>query len=311
MSARLASVFVAGCLLTVVQVEAVLVAVFATDSDGRTTGGVVGVALAALAVVAVVGTALLAAVGAAFRPFVPLVRRRRGPWRWAAGVHALGTVCTVGAVAVALAMRPRGGGPEIDDLLFPFGGACHALAAALFLPGPRVRTAALGAAVLLAAGWWYVAWDAGRTPTLDEWIAANGVDRALLRVGDPPPGHVLGGVGASEDGFGAAYVRPGSAGLHLSVERVGHDTRRTDRRGCPVPYGETIRCEDDGGGRLLVVYEGDHEWWELRLRRDGLVHTVTVRDASAGLPAARHVLSTLRPATDAELAGLVELPVRR
>jgi hypothetical protein len=95
------------------------------------------------------------------------------------------------------------------------------------------------------------------------------------------------------------------------VERIGHDTRRVDSRGCPVPFGETIRCTDDGDGRQLVTYEDGYERQELRLRRDGLVVTVIVTGSHADLSAARHILSTLRPAADAELAGLLERPMRQ
>jgi hypothetical protein len=222
------------------------------------------------------------------------------------GCARLGTVGALGAVAVNQKINDL----ENRLLLYPVAGVCYALAAAFFVPGTRARLTTLGAAAVLAAGGGYAAWHAAQPPTLDEWITANGVDRALLRVGDPPPGYTLAGVGASGDGFGADYEKPGSGGLHLGVERIGHDTRRVDSRGCPVPFGETIRCTDDGDGRQLVTYEDGYERQELRLRRDGLVVTVTVTGSHADLSAARH-LSTLRPAADAELAGLLERPMRQ
>lgn len=126
--------------------------------------------------------------------------------------------------------------------------------------------------------------------------------RALLRVGEAPTGYVLRGNGASASGFGADYERPGAAGLHLAVARPDQDTRRTDAHGCPVLSGITVTCTDDGGGRELVTYDGFTEWRELRLRRGGLVHTVSLSDRPTDLTAARHVLSTLRPATNAELS---------
>ncbi|AKA08381.1 hypothetical protein SAZ_02185 [Streptomyces noursei ZPM] len=137
------------------------------------------------------------------------------------------------------------------------------------------------------------------------------MDRALLRVGEAPTGYVLRGNGASASGFGADYERPGAAGLHLAVARPDQDTRRTDAHGCPVLPGVTVTCTDDGGGRELVTYDGFTEWRELRLRRGGLVHTVSLSDRPTDLTAARHVLSTLRPATNAELSPLCDQPMRR
>ncbi|MGV9351442.1 hypothetical protein ACWDSD_43435 [Streptomyces spiralis] len=96
--------------------------------------------------------------------------------------------------------------------------------------------------------------------------------------------------------------------LYLGVEWTGHNTPRTDASGYPVL---PIRCQDDGGGRQLVTYESGYEHQELRLRRDGLVYTVTMEGFHGDLSAARHILSTLRPATDTELGDLVELPMRR
>ncbi|UZJ32812.1 hypothetical protein [Streptomyces endophytica] len=297
--AHLAAVAFVGCALTAVQFQAVLIALF----TGRT---------AALVAVLVVGPALgmtsLAALATSVRTFVPLTRRARGRWAWAAGVYACGTA---GAVAVVVA-NLRDDGLHLTVPLSPWGGLCYALGAAFFLPGTRTRLATLAAAVLLAAGGAYLAWDAARPPTLTEWLTANGVDRGLLRVGEPPSGYALDDVGASESAFGATYIRPGAPDLHLSVERSGHDTRRADARGCPVPFGETIHCADDGDGRQLVTYEGDYPRRELRLRRNGLAHTVTVQGGGrAGLSAARHLLTTLRPATDAELAPLLARPMRR
>ncbi|WP_406729251.1 hypothetical protein WJ438_38535 [Streptomyces sp. GD-15H] len=292
------AVWLAGCALTGVQLQAVLVALFA-DGAAPFTAALVGVAL--LSVVA------LAGLGAAVRTVVPLMRRARGLWAWAASVYALGTVGAFGAAVVNFKINHL----EKSLLLYLAGGTCYALAAALFLPGTRVRLGALGAATALAVGGVYATWAATQPPTLDKWITANGVDYTLLRVGDPPPGYALHVLGASEDGFGADYERPHSTRLHLGVTRVGHDPRRVDARGCPVPIGEPIRCADDGGGRQLLTYEGDYEHQELRLRRDGLVYTVTVEGFHTDLSAARHILSTLRPATDAELAGLLELPMRR
>jgi hypothetical protein len=195
--------------------------------------------------------------------------------------------------------------------LYVAGGCCYALAAALFLPGTRIRLGALGAAAVLVGGGAYAYWDAAQPPTLDEHLAAHDVDRRLLRVGAPPSGYTLRALGAGEDTFGAEYEHPDSVRLHLGVERAGHDTRRADARGCPVPFGDPIHCVDDGDGRQLLTYEGGYEHQELRLRRDGLVFTVTVEGHHADLSAARHVLSTLRPATDAELAGLLDVPTRR
>ncbi|MFJ8696152.1 hypothetical protein [Streptomyces roseolilacinus] len=296
--AHLTAVWLVGCALTGLQTQVVLVALFA--------GGPAHLAVA-LAVMAPLGAAVFAGLGTAARPIVPLTRRPRGLWVWAVGVHGLGTIGAFGAAVANFRIN----GPGDGLLYYLTGGACHALAAALFLPGLRVRLGALGAATVLAAVGVYAVRDAAQPPPLDEWITANGVDRALLRVGDPPPGYALRVLGASGDGFGAGYERSRSAGLHLGVERAGHDTRRADARGCPVPFGESIRCTDDGGGRQLVTYEGDHERRELRLRRDGLVYTVAMEGSHPDLSAARYVLSTLRPATDAELAGLPQPSGRR
>ncbi|WP_310728649.1 hypothetical protein [Streptomyces sp. N2A] len=294
---HLAAVAFVGCVLTAVQFQAVLIAFFAERT-------------AALVAVLVVGPVLsmasLAALATSARAFVPLTRRARGRWAWAAGVYACGTAGAVAAVAANL----RDDGLH-TVLLHPWGGLWYALGAAFFLPGARTRLATLAAAALLAAGGSYLAWEAAQPPTLTEWLTANGVDRALLQVGDLPSGYALDDVGASESSFGATYTRPGAPDLHLSVERIGHDTRRSDARGCPVPFGETIHCSDDGDGRQLVSYEGDYKRRDLRLRRDGLVHTVTVQGSGrTGLSAARHLLTTLRPATDAELTPLLDRPMR-
>ncbi|GEC05909.1 hypothetical protein SSP24_35640 [Streptomyces spinoverrucosus] len=297
--AHLAAVWLFGCVLTGVQFQAVLIALFAGGTAPLAV--VVGGGVAALAVPA------LAGLGTAARTIVPLTRRRRGLWAWAVCVHALGTIGAFGVVVVNFQVNRL----ENGLLLYPAGGICYALAAALLLPDTRVKLGALGAAAALAVGGSYAAWDATRPPTLDEWLTANDVDRALLRIGDPPPGYTLRVLGASEDGFGADYKRPHSDGLHLAVARTGYDTRRADARGCPVPFGEPIHCTDDGGGRQLVTYEGGYEHQELRLRRDGLTYTVTLQGTDNDLTAARHILSTLRPATDGELDRLRELPMRQ
>ncbi|NYI04706.1 hypothetical protein [Allostreptomyces psammosilenae] len=294
--AHLTGLWCVGVALTAVQFQAVLVALF--------TGGVRAGAVV-LAVGGLLAVLLLVPFGRAARSFVPLARSTRGLWGWAAGVYALGTV---GAFATVVVNR-QVGGLDSGLTLYPLGGLCYALAAAWFLPGLRARIAALGATAALAVGGGYALWEAARPPTLDEWIAANDVDRAMLRVGDPPPGYTLHVLGASVDGFGADYSRPGTDGFHLGVARPGQDTRRVDARGCPVPFGDPVHCSDDGGGRQLVTYQGDYPRQELRLRVDGLVHTVTLPGTGADLPAARHVLSTLRPATEAELAGLLGLPM--
>ncbi|UKY47589.1 hypothetical protein [Streptomyces inhibens] len=296
--AHLAAIWCVGCVLTAVQFQAALIALFAGGAP--TTAAVLFIAVS-------LSVALFAGVGATARPVVPLTRRARGLWGWAAGVYALGTAGILGAVAVL----QQADGLKSSVLLYPSGGVCYAVAAAFFLPGARARLAALGAAAVFAAGATYAAWEAAQPPTVDEWLTANGVDRALLRVGDPPSGYTLRALGASGDGFGADYERTGSAALHLDVARIGHDTRRADARGCPVPFGETIHCRDDGEGRQLVAYEGDYERQELRLRRNGLVHTVTMKGSRAELTAARHILSTLGPATEADLKGLLTAPMRR
>lgn len=296
--AHLAAVWLVGCIVTGLQWYAAVIALFI----GRAT-----LRVAVVVAVVILAVAVFAGLGTTVRTMVPVMRRRRGLWAWAAGVHVLGTCGVFGAAVVNYAIDRMVG----DLWLYVVGGACYALAAALFLPGIRIRIGALAAASALAATGSYAAWAASRPPTVEEWITANRVDRALLRVGGPPPGYTLRVLGASEDGFGAEYERAPSARLHLGVARTGHDTRRADAHGCPVPVGQPIRCEDDGGGRQSVRYEGDHEHQELRLRRDGLVYTVAMEGIHTDLSAARHILSTLRPATDAELDSLLERPVRR
>ncbi|WP_369355780.1 hypothetical protein [Streptomyces sp. cg2] len=259
------------------------------------------------AVVVALAIGLLAAFAVAAAPFAPLARRTRGRWVWAAGVYGFGTAATIGAVALQM----KSGGIDRSGLLFPLGGACYALAAAFFLPGARMRLATFGATVALAAGVGYDAWASAQPPTLGTWLTANHVDRALLRVGDPPRGYTLRINGAGEHTFGAQYERPGTPDLNLSVEHQGQDTRRTDARGCPVPIGEAIECTDDGDGRQLIAHKGTYEHQELRLRQGGLISTVTVDGRTTDLSAARHILSTLRPATDAELGPLLDLPMPR
>ncbi|MGW1141412.1 hypothetical protein [Streptomyces zhihengii] len=309
---HLVAVWLAGCALSAVQSQAVLVGLFA-GSPPWAAGLLAVVAALAVALLAllgrVAGQAGLSqhALGAHARAVVPLAAGRAGLWAWAAGVWALGTLGAAAAVVV---------GYRVDHLetalpVHLAGGACYAVAAALFAPGARVRLGALGTAAALAAGGGWAALDAARPPTLDEWIAANGVDRSMLRLGDPPPGWTVQVLGASEDGFGADYERAGSPRLHLGVARAGQDHRRADAAGCPVPLGDPVVCTDDGGGRLLVAWGGDRPYRELRLDAGGLVHTVTLDGPGADLAAARRILSLLRPATDAELAGLTELPMRR
>ncbi|MFJ4846867.1 MULTISPECIES: hypothetical protein [unclassified Streptomyces] len=296
---HLTMVWLMGSALTAVGFFVVGVGLFA---GGATAGAVAALCWAPVAV------ALLAAPGFAARHLIPVTKRRGGVWAWAAAVFGAGTA---GAL-IAVAVRLHADGLRNGFVLYVSGGVCYALAAAFFLPGARTRIAAVVAAALFATGGAWTAWDAGRPPTLGTWLRANDVDRALLRVGDAPPGYALSVRGASEDGFGADYERPGTTALHLAVERTGEDTRRVDARGCPVPFGETIRCTDDGGGRLLVTYESGYERRELRLHRGGLVCTVTLHETGPGpgLAAARRILSTLRPATDAELAPLTQLPMR-
>jgi hypothetical protein len=278
-----------------------LYAAFIAFHAGRAillTAAVVGGVMVTLAAAAFAG------LGFAFRTIMPLLYRARGRWAWTAGVYVLGTIGAFGAGAVNFKINRWEGG----DWLYPVGGACYALAATFLLPGIRVRLCALGAAAALAIGGSYAAWSAAQPPALDEWITANGVDRALMQVGGPPPGYTLRVVGASAVDFRARYEGPRSVRLHLGVERSGHDTPRIDASGYPVL---PIRVKDDGGGRQLVTYESGYEYQDLRLRRDGLVYTVTMERFHGHLSAARHILSTIRPATDTELGDLVELPMRR
>jgi hypothetical protein len=302
--AHLAAVWLAGYLLTQFQLYAAFIILHAGGGGALLTAAVVGVTVI---LVVILAAAAFAGLGFAFRASVPLLHRARGVWAWAAGVYVLGTIGAFGAGLVNFTISRW----EAGDWLCPAGGACYALAAASFLPGIRVRLGALGAATVLAAGGSYAAWAAAQPPTLDEWITANGVDRALLKVGGPPPGYTLKVVGASEVGFRVEYERPHSLPLHLDVERTEHNNPRTDARGCPVSLGVTVRCKDDGAGRRLLTYENGYEHQDLCLRRDGLVYTVTMEGFHGDLPAARHILSTLRPATDTELGDLVELPTRR
>ncbi|MFD3821020.1 hypothetical protein [Streptomyces sp. NPDC058625] len=291
---HLAMVGCLGSLVTALHLHAVPTALFIGNVPALIAVCVVG---------AVLSVALFAGTAAPVRLSAPLIRGMRGRWAWAARVYALGTAGAGALVVVHFHIDRLDG----SALLYPQGGLCYTLAAALVVPRTWTRVAALGTAAVLA----WAAWAAAQPPTLDQWLTANGVDRALLRVGEPPAGYALHVVGASQDGFGAGYEHPGAAELHLTVKHVGFDTRRQDARGCPVPLGETLRCTDDGGGRLLLTDEGDYGREELRLHRDGLVYTVTAAGDRVDLAAARRILSTLRPATDAELAALVTLPMRR
>ncbi|MER6997995.1 hypothetical protein [Streptomyces sp. NPDC000410] len=293
MGRYLSAVWFVGSALTALQFQAVVLALFSG-----------GTALAVVLAVAVpLAVALFAGAGTVARPLVPLTRRTRGLWVWAAGVYALGTA---GAFGV-LMLQWRDHGLELGALYYPAGGVCYALAAALFLPGARARLATLVVTAACAGGVAFAAWEAGRPPTADEWIGTSGVDRAFLRVGDPPPGYALGAGGGSRADFGVSYDKPGAAGLRLTVRRDSYETERADARGCPVPFGEKIRCTDDGGGRLLVdfAYDTGYARSELRLRRDGLVHTVTLASRDGDLAAARGILTSLRPATDAEIERIV------
>jgi hypothetical protein len=301
----LAAVWLVGCVLTLFHWYAAFI-VFHADGAILLTAAVVGGVMVTLA------AAGFAGLGFAFRTIMPLLYRVRGRWAWAAGVYVLGTIGAFGAGVVNFRITSNQVEPitrwEGSDWLYLVGGACYALAAAFFLPGSRVRLGALGATAALAAGGLYATWSAAQPPTLDEWITANGVDGALLQVGGPPPGYTLRVVSASAVDFRARYEGPRSVRLHLGVERTGHDTPRIDVGGHPVL---PIRVKDDGGGRQLVTYESGYEYQDLRLRRDGLVYTVTMERFHGDLSAARHILSTIRLATDTELGNLVELPMRQ
>ncbi|WP_424216934.1 hypothetical protein ACN20G_33095 (plasmid) [Streptomyces sp. BI20] len=294
---HLAAVWVLGCVLTGAETILLLASLFGDD-----LGVVVAVALLALCA----GVALTAWLGSAARSHVPFTRGVRGLWTWAVLVHVAGAAAAFGAVLLDRAAA-RSGGSGPSHLLV--GGTACALVAAFFVPRTRVRTSALALTAVLAAGVGWSAWTASRPPTLDAWLTSHRVDRALARIGEAPPGHTAHVRGASEDAFGVEYTSDGGGpGFSLRVEREGHDTRRADARGCPVPLGDPVRCVDDGEGRLLITYGGGGApVRELRLRRAGLVHVVSLREPAA-LGPARRVLATLRPATDAELEPLLSSP---
>ncbi|MGJ3559801.1 hypothetical protein ACR6C2_18200 [Streptomyces sp. INA 01156] len=145
------AVWLVGCALTYVQLMAVLVALF-TGGAAPFTAVLVGVAFLSVVVLAGLGTAV--------RTVVPLMRRARGLWAWAVSVYALGTVGAFGAAVVNFKINHL----ENGLLLYLAGGTCYALAAALFLPGARVRLRALGAATLLVVGGVYATWAATQPP---------------------------------------------------------------------------------------------------------------------------------------------------
>jgi hypothetical protein len=295
---HLAAIGLVGGALLALELQAGLIALFA--GGGGAVALVVGVQTC-------LGVALFAGLGTAARPLVPSTRSAGGLWAWAAGAYVSGTA---GAFCLVWVNH------RVNDLenviaLFPAVAACYALAAAFFLPGARRRLTTLAATAVFIVGGGCVTWAATRPPTVDQWIADNRVDRDLLRLGDAPPGYTLTGVGAGTSTFGANYERSPSAHLHLEVRRISYVTERTDTSGCPVPRGTPIHCSDDGAGRQSVTYEGweaGEEHQELRLRSRGLVYIVSPLGTAGDLPAARHILSTLRPATHAELRSLVDLP---
>src|SRR5215218_7507995 len=125
----LVAVTFVGSAMAVIELSALVVALF----SGMTTFATTAVVLSAVTI------ALFAGLGSAARPVVPVVRRRGGLWVWACGTHVLGTA---GAVS-ALSLTQQKVLPDVT-LLFLVIVACHGLAAAAFLPGARSRLTTFG-----------------------------------------------------------------------------------------------------------------------------------------------------------------------
>ncbi|WP_329456580.1 hypothetical protein [Streptomyces sp. NBC_01497] len=303
-----------GAALSAVQYMAVLIALF--------TGAGPAVGTACLSTALIVTAFARVATGG--RADVPYLRSRSGPWVWALTVYTGGAGGTLGLLALTR-------GRSADDALtlpgvFLGSAACFGLTAAYFLPGVRTRLAVIGATAVFAASTGTGAWAAARPPTTAQWLAGHHVDRALFRLGTAPAGYTVSGLGAGSDAFGATYRHRAADGgaLRLTVRRISYARERTAANGCPLAVGRRSLCASDGGGRQRVRYaEPDASGIaitpdgavppgavdELRLRRSGIVYVVTYDGGGPfDLDAARHVLTTLRPPTAAELSTLVRTP---
>ncbi|MFI8996301.1 hypothetical protein [Streptomyces sp. NPDC053542] len=264
--------------------------------------GVLGAA--ALAVEALLGTAALAVVGRRGRRLVPWASGSlRGHLLWSTAVFLLGTA---GAAAFGyLLMTPYGMAGTTTWQLLLLTGPPYAIAAALLVPRLTLRIGALAAAAVVGLAAALLAYaDTAATeaaiahPTPPPPLPLT----RLTLVGDRPPGYdgpslVL----SNRTAFVTRYAEPTGEAIVLRINHAPKDGSRPYDAACDPSLSPSVTCADDGGGRTLVT-DRKARTRELYVRH-GAVDAVASLDTGASLPAARRLLTTLRPPTARERAA--------
>ncbi|MBZ4016449.1 hypothetical protein, partial [Streptomyces purpurogeneiscleroticus] len=124
----------------------------------------------------------------------------------------------------------------------------------------------------------------------------------LTLIGDRPPGYdgpalVL----SNTTAFVTRYAKPTGEAIVLRINHAPKDGSHPYDAACDPSLSPSVTCADDGAGRTLVT-DRRARTRELYVRH-GAVDAVASLGTGASLPAARHLLTTLRPPTDHERAA--------
>ncbi|MFQ3558083.1 hypothetical protein QZN11_15005 [Streptomyces gramineus] len=243
---------------------------------------------------------VLTLVGGSARTLVPLCGSVRGRLGWAALVFVLGTL----GVLAGLSVYAEGVGLGSATARIALTGVPYAVAAAFFVPGRWVR---LGAVAVLAAAVGYGGLLGPAQADQERRTARTARYREhpeLLYLGAPPPGMRVADARVGAAFFTVSYraVREGYDPAYAGLTVRAADTPALR---CPEPARKTVTCTVDAHGERRTVERipGGVRAVTLTRRRGGT--EVEVSSQSLDESGLRHVLDTLHPLSDTELAELM------
>ncbi|KUN09325.1 hypothetical protein AQI95_05770 [Streptomyces yokosukanensis] len=260
-------------------------------------GGGTGAAVPVLALGVPLLVGLLAIAGIPARTVVPLCGSAPRRLGWAVLIFLLGTLGVLAGLAA------YGGDVDLGSAgtRIALTGAPYAVAAALFVPSRWVRLGALAALAAAVAYGGFVGPAQAQQRRHEADVARYREKPELLDLGAAPPGMQVSHAVVGPASFSVDY-RPVREGYELGYVGLVVRSPLTPAPRCPEPADKGVTCTVDAHGGMRTVRRLPREVTLVRRYRNVEVEVTSQTLDESGL---RHLLDTLHPLSDTELAELM------